>query len=483
MIYTTTLNRFAFLLVLVLSFWNCDKEDDPLSPGEIRLEPLASSFEGVRGTEVIVSFVAEAQDGIASLVIASPDGTRESIAVPADETKFTAEITVRIPGDALLGMTYPVEIELTDDDGDQLDLQVEVKTIAMIPTPPSTYSFERNGISSVSYSGQNERLDMVEEIKAYLRLGDAGAALSAQVLNDAYNNTNGNGNGFFSFMSVKDLRSKSFAPDLDEQFMEDLFAAAETASRSGAEASEGTAGLLTRENSGQTILVDANGRELTQLIEKGLMGTVMYNQIFNTYFSDARTGDDVENTDLKEDANYTEMEHHWDEAFGYWNPPLDFTSDWPEERESEDRFWSHYSNVVDPLLSSNDRIMKGFIAGRTAIVNNDLVTKSEKRSEIITALDEVAAATAVHYINSTLTALNEGLIGEAFHTLSEAWAFTNSLKYNPNRKLSLDQIEKIKEVDFGDGGNFWNTTTVGLREAKATIVEAYPDLQSVQDDL
>jgi hypothetical protein len=49
--------------------------------------------------------------------------------------------------------------------------------------------------------------------------------------------------------------------------------------------------------------VDANGREFTQLIEKGIMGSVFYNQIYNTYFSEARTGDDVENTVLRDGKN------------------------------------------------------------------------------------------------------------------------------------------------------------------------------------
>ena len=95
----------------------------------------------------------------------------------------------------------------------------------------------------------------------------------------------------------------------------------------------------------------------------------------------------------------------------------------------------------------------------------------------------MAAATAVHYINSTLSAINEGKIGEAFHFLSEAWAFTNALKYNAQKRLSLDQIEEIKENDFGAGGNFWNVTVAGLNKAKSTLVSAYPELQDSQDEL
>ena len=209
----------------------------------------------------------------------------------------------------------------------------------------------------------------------------------------------------------------------------------------------------------------------------------MYHQIYNTYFTDERTGDDVENTILREGENYNDMEHHWDEAFGYWNPPLDFASNWPSDRESEDRFWSHYSNVVDPSLGINSIIMEGFIEGRTAIVNNDLVTKNRIRSEVAENLELVAAATTIHYINDTQQALNEGSIGEAFHVLTEAWTFANALRYYSNRKLSLQEIETIMESDFGADGNFWNVTPEGLAAAKAKIVAAYPKLDAVQDDL
>ena len=41
-------------------------------------------------------------------------------------------------------------------------------------TVPSTYSFERNGESSVSYSGQTDRLIQLSEIKDLLKAGDAG---------------------------------------------------------------------------------------------------------------------------------------------------------------------------------------------------------------------------------------------------------------------------------------------------------------------
>ncbi|MDR8392494.1 DUF4856 domain-containing protein [Aliifodinibius sp. S!AR15-10] len=351
---------------------------------------------------------------------------------------------------------------------------------------PSTYEFSRDGESSVAYPGQTDRLKMLEEIDAYMGKGDDGELLSEQALLDMFENKDGNGGGNFSFTSDRQLKNKTFAPDLDANLFQDIFASAATASENGSNgitASNGTAGLIERENSGSTILVSANGREYGQLVEKGLMGAVFFNQIFNVYLTDDRIGPNVENEQLEEGANYTAKEHHFDEAFGYFGAPVDFSSDWPEERESEARFWADYSNGADDEFGMNDILMNAYISGRTAIVNKDQSALSEQVDILYENFELLAAATTVHYINSTLSHLDNGDLGEAFHTLSEAWAFANALKYSPQRKITLEQLEQIMETDFGENGNFWNVTNDGLNNAKSTLVNIYPELEPVQNQL
>ncbi|MDZ7658218.1 DUF4856 domain-containing protein [Fodinibius sp.] len=346
--------------------------------------------------------------------------------------------------------------------------------------PPENYEFTRDGESTVAFPGQNDRLNMVEEMKAYIATAHEGDVLSEQALLDMYENTDGNGGGNFSFTSDRDLKSKTFAPDRDNNLFEGFFAAAAAASENG-QADNGKAGLLQR-GDGQ-ILVDEKGREFTQLVEKGLMGAVFYNQIFNVYLTDEKIGPNIENSETEEGANYTAKEHHFDEAFGYFNAPADFESDWPDSRSDELRFWSKYSNGSDAQLGFNDKIMDAFILGRTAIVNGNHSKLEEQVDVLYEELELLSAATAVHYINSTLSHLNDDNTGEAFHALSEAWAFVNALKYSPNRKITNDQIDQILNTDFGENGNFWKVTPSGLNNAKSTLVETYPDLESVQDQL
>lgn len=378
---------------------------------------------------------------------------------------------------SLLGLTLlfaGCDISDSNNDGDDTIEQ------------PENYEFTRDGESTVAYPGQTDRLNMVEEMKAYIATANDGEVISEQVLHDMFENKNGNGGGHFSFESEKQLKNKTFPVDLDNNLFENIFADAAAASENGSEgarAENGVAGLMEREDSGSDILVDEKGREFTQLVEKGLMGAVFYNQIFNAYLTDAKIGLDVENSETEEGANYTAKEHHFDEAFGYFNAPVDFESDWPESRTNELRFWSKYSNGSDEQLGFNDTIMDAFIAGRTAIVNDNQSELDQQVDVLYEQLELLSAATAVHYINSTRNHWNNGNTGEAFHALSEAWAFVNALKYSPERKITNDQIDQILNTDFGENGNFWNLTADGLNNAQSTLVETYPELESVQDQL
>jgi len=475
------------LATLVAVFTACDDNTNSNTPPGLSGTDL--TFTEGRGGTVDITFDIEAEEGIESLFLSVNGGEAEELEVEKGSTNLTFTHPFKIPAASVVGDNFNLVFTLMDQAGQESQIEAVVTTGNLIETP-STYVFERNGESTVHHPGQTDRLDMVEEIKAYVKRGDAGEQIFEQDLLDMFQNTGGNGGGNFSFNSDRQLKNKTFAVDLDNQLFENLFARVETASQNGSngiEATNGTAGLIEREDKGSTILVDENGREFTQFIEKGLMGAVFYNQIYNVYLTDSRTGDDIENVEFREGSNDTPMEHGWDEAFGYWDPPLDFTSPWPESREDEDRFWSHYSNVVDNardgMLGTNEIIMNAYKEGRTAVVNNDLDTKNEMREKLYEYHELVAAATTVHYINLSLKFLNEGKTGEMFHVLSEAWAFANALKYSPNRKITVEQIEKIKEIDFGENGNFWNVTPAGLNTAKATLVEIFPKLEPVQDDL
>lgn len=352
----------------------------------------------------------------------------------------------------LLSLALSISLFSCSDDDDTPEI-----TPAVTLETPASYEFTRNGMSSVSYSGQTDRLNQLGELKAELVRADNGNTISAQILKDMFANVGGNGNGNFSFTSSKQLKNKTFS--IDQTYFEDLFDKTATASIDGANgtmAANGTAGIANR-SGGKTILVDANGREFTQLIEKGLMGATFYNQIVNNYLTDAQIGDGVNNTDLDSGKNYTKMEHHMDEAFGYLGAPVDFKSNY--NGTGTVRYWANYSKTVDGSLQMNDRLMNAFKRARAAIAENKLSIRTVEVAKIYDELEVLIAATAIHYANETKAATVDG---DRLHVLSECFAFVRALRFSNMNKRKLSQADVDDLLNNKIGSNFWTTTESNL---------------------
>lgn len=476
-----------FLIATLLVFMSsCDTNDPDPGPPAIG---GTIEVEGGRGTDVEVGISLRAEKGIKSLSVSVQGGAPQALSVTAGAVNQAVSFPFSIPANATVGTTYPMVFSMIDQEDETRNFDAEVIVGNLIDNP-ETYAFTRDELSTVSFPEQTDILNQLTEVQAYLGTADAGDLIAEQALLDMFANAGGNGGGNFSFTSDQQLNTKAFTADLTANLFETLFASAATASTAGnmgTTAAEGTAGLLTREVEGSTILVDENGRALSQLIEKIMMGSVLYNEIYNTYLTDARIGDGIENVSLSLGANYTEMENNIDQAFGYWGAPADFSSEWPMDRAAEAMFWSNYSNVIDGVsedeLNTNTDVMEAFIATRAAIVNNDPVERNAQRDSLYQGLDLIAAAVTVHFINDAIEAIGAENSGEQMYALSNAWGFANALRYSPRKTLTEAQIEAMLNADIGVGGNLWMASIEGLNRAKTALVTAYPDLAALQNDL
>ncbi len=332
---------------------------------------------------------------------------------------------------------------------------------------PATYSFLRSDSSSVNLEEQSDLINQLVELNTKMKTGDAGQALSTQVLKDMYANTDGNGAGNFSFTSEHQLKENTFF--LDQSIFESLYDKAALASDSGAVgalASSGKAGLIKRSNNA-TILVDENGVEFTQLNQKGLMGAVILYQLYNSYLAD-ELDDAVDNSAIISGKNYTLLEHHADEAFGYFGAPADFKSNYTGTGTL--RYWASYSNELDASLGSNDKIMNAFKKMRAAITNKDNKTKNEQRDILYLELEKLTAACVIHYANEVLIETNQG---NRLHELSEMLGFIKALQYNipSKRKVTLIEVEDLIKNKLGE--NLWNVTNQGLNDIKDFLAARY----------
>jgi hypothetical protein len=331
---------------------------------------------------------------------------------------------------------------------------------------PTTYNF-----TNVAYTGQTQRLDMLGELSTYLKTANTtGTILDAQKLKDMFANTGDRFTGTGLNASGKQLKNKCFP--LDVTYFENLFDAAALASQSLTDGSNGVAGIVTSTtDASKKYLQSENGIEYTQVIEKGLMGAVFYYQVMGYYLTDDQVGDGVDNTTVTAGEG-TPMEHHWDEAFGYFGVPVDFPVS-----TTGSRYWGKYSNEMDAVLGTNILIMNAFIKGRAAISNKDMETKNEQIVIITENWERVAAGTAIHYLNDAKAELGDDAVRN--HALSECIGFVKALQYNPNKKITnteLDQVlahigDNLYEVTLADLDNARNllSTIYGMDDIKDTL--------------
>ncbi|WP_416867585.1 MAG: DUF4856 domain-containing protein [Imperialibacter sp.] len=348
---------------------------------------------------------------------------------------------------------------------------------------PASYAFERNGLSTVDFSGQTDRLNMLAEIKTYIASANNGDKISGERIMDMFQNLNAPFDDEALNSSTRKLEDKTLISEVG--VLKDMFAKVAEVSTdvadNGTLAAQGIPGKLPR-GSGY-ILVNEKGWEFSQFVEKGLMGSCFYHQIYNVYLTDGRVGDGVDNTNVVEGTNYTAMEHHWDEAFGYFGVPLDFPQGDVVLEDDEDRFWAEYTHKANPFLGTNKLLMDAYLTGRTAIVNKDYQVRDAQRAVLYAGHELVAAASALHYINEAISDFNNGDTGNAFHHLSEGYPFVKALQYSPYKRISQAQVEKILSEDLGTDGDFWTVTIAGLNQAKNTLVLVYEELEPVKDQL
>jgi hypothetical protein len=330
-------------------------------------------------------------------------------------------------------------------------------------TIPSTYTFtDPSGYSTVSYSGQTDRLNQLREMVVLMKTGNS-TAVSAQDLKDMFANVGGNGNGNFTFTSTKQLKDKCF--DLDQDLLEGWMDSLANASvHNASTASNGQAGTLTTGTS--TYFFDENGIEYVQLIEKGLMGAVFMHQALNVYFGPGKM--DVDNTTAVDPANgkyYTEMEHHFDEAFGYFGVDIDFPNTIPSD------FWGKYSNSQNAVLNCNEDMMDNFRMGRAAISGNVLADRDAAILAIRTEWEDISAYQAIDYLDQAIASFGSD-DAKFLHVLSEAYAFAWNLRYASVETRRMNPTEHSALMALFNS-NFWDMSVADINAIKSVLQAKY----------
>ena len=357
---------------------------------------------------------------------------------------------------------------------------------------PATYSFERSGASSVSFGGQTTRIEMGGEFVSALKsTSETVASLNAKFAHTAGAN---NFSDADLNASSKSVRSKVAAStdfyasnttdataikaDFDSWIEAQV---TEVFPMWDMDASAGNAGQIQEAGGGSIRYVSAKGIEYNQLINKGLIGALMVDQILNNYLSPAvlDAASNVADNDaesLNDGKNYTTMEHKWDEAFGYlYGNEADITA----PTLNTDSFLNKYLSRVEgdaDFAGIAEEIYNAFKLGRAAIVAKDYTTRNVQAEILREKISEIVGIRAVYYLQQGKNNLPTDK-GGAFHDLSEGIGFIYSLQFTrmPNSTASYFTKAEVDEfmATLQNGNGFWDLSSETLDEMSATIAAKF----------
>lgn len=286
-----------------------------------------------------------------------------------------------------------------------------------------------------------------------------------------------------------------------------------------------------------TVTVDAHGRDLRQLTQKFLLGAVAFSQGTNDYLQ----ADFANMLEIEGDNAFTEGEHNWDEAFGYFGAARDYGDYTDDEIRNIGYMDSNDDGAIDIRSEFNfgnstncakrdagttgnanptdftADVFTAFLTGRAILREAAQLGEltEERQAELneqirMAALtwEHCVAATVVHYINDTVADLNAVEAGKFqnlthFKDLAKHWSemkgFALNLQFSPVSpfRADADALADLKEVLalMGDAPVLADGTQAGesyaggvdqyiedLLEARALMQDAYSfDAENVEN--
>jgi len=366
-------------------------------------------------------------------------------------------------------------------------------TMVVVNTP-ETYSFERDGNSTVSFSGQTTRIQMANEI--INRMKDFST--TETILLNMFSNENSSFSNEDLNSSSKNVKSKTAA---SKDFFESNAAGSaavradfegwliaqvnETFPAQNTVASAGVAGQIADGSS--TRYVSAKGLEYNQAFNKSLIGALMVDQILNNYIStgvlDAGSNKENNNNGVVADSKeYTNMEHKWDEAYGYLYGTSADKANPNATIGSDDSFLNKYLGKVDAdsdFSGMAQTIFDAFALGRAAIVAKDYTLRDAQTAILRENISQVVAVRAVYYLQQGKNALATETpdYGAAFHDLSEGYGFIYSLQFTRKPGTNSTYFSRQEVLSLLDqittGNGFWEVSPATLETISTEIASRF----------
>ena len=302
---------------------------------------------------------------------------------------------------------------------------------------PYSYEYARAGKLTVSYSGQTSRLKMADEIYSALNTNTFTKSQLLEMFNDGTGFSDASLNSSGKKMGNKTAGSQLASATVKPMFDAMLTDFADNVIPNWAvDAANGTAGKLT--DATRSIHVNAKGHEIDQTFIKGIIGAMNLDQIVNNYItpyqldSGTRIADNDNNV-LSSGKDYTDMEHKWDEGFGYlYGQEADATRlDLGVSPTGNGTTLNKYFKKINASnqVGIGITVFDAFRRGRAYIVAKQYDKRDAEATIIKKELSKVMAYKTVDYLNGYMTKIAAGNTADAFHALSEAYGFVMGLQF------------------------------------------------------
>ncbi len=360
---------------------------------------------------------------------------------------------------------------------------------------PDTYSFTRNGQTTVAFPGQKTRIDMANELVNAM----SNPAFPREALVQMYTNMDAEGGDVDPFqnadlnLSEKSIKSKVAASrdffftntaessEIKTQIEDWIVEQAETVFPNATQfATAGEAGQI--KDGTTTRYLNAHGLELKEVVKNALAGALMADQMVNNYLSpailDEANNEEENNQEILTDGeNYTTMEHKWDEAYGYLFADSANTSDPLEALYDADYSFLHYMtarvNEDNDFSNMAPDIFDAFALGRAAIVENEYEIRDQQAEIIKLKIARIYAVETVHQLQQGILALQEGNDANAYHHISQAYGLIYGLRFlrkpnTPDPYFTNNQLSVFLS-HFTDDLGVWGMTTETLEQLSSNI--------------
>ncbi|MDI1324399.1 MAG: DUF4856 domain-containing protein [Algoriphagus sp.] len=363
-----------------------------------------------------------------------------------------------------------------ETDNEKPNLRSKIEYSSLVASSPYSGQFlATTGTTTVDLTEGNTSLRMFQSLNYYFTSSiKAKTTIQAQKASNLFSNT---GNSFIDItdtgISISGTALNSSSLSLSEMVAASrsqaeatttktnfglMFSQLEQASLSlNKAATSNTAGML------GTYLVDENGIEIAQVIQKSLIGALQLDYIGNVLLKEGLNAD---NYSLVEGKNYTKLEHNWDMAYGMLTLNPVYLEGYTDSQRGPLSEFGAGSYIWEYNKESYAKIFPAFLKGRAAIVNNDRAELEIQALFIRKEFEKALANAALGYLGKWRTSTSDD---KRAHAIGEGLGFIYSLRFATTYQADAMFSDAILLNLVGGTNDFWNLDASKINAAELAI--------------